>query len=317
MMNLVEPYTFSFKTDDGTEIVTKKWIKAKDSKPKAIVQIAHGMAEHIARYDSFAKELVANNLFVFGNDHRGHGETAKKPNGHYGYFADENGFEKVVQDMHQLTRIIESEYPQTPIFLFGHSMGSFLSKRYIQIYGNRLSGVILSGTGGNPGIMGKLGKMIATREMKKIGRKTPSPLLHKLTFGNFNKAFRPNRTEFDWLTRDERQVNQYIDDPQCGGVFTSGFFYDFLDGLGTVHQPRNIDFVPSELPILLISGIKDPVGGRNGIGVMKSMQAFQQAGVRDVSIKLYEDARHELLNEINKNEVQKDIIDWIYNHLTD
>jgi alpha-beta hydrolase superfamily lysophospholipase len=311
---LIVQSAFTFQTDDGFEIFSKKWIREDVGKPKAIVQIAHGMAEHILRYDSFARELVNENVFVYGNDHRGHGETGRNTNS-IGYFADEQGFEKVVQDMQKLTAIIEKEYPDVPIFLFGHSMGSFLSRRYIQIFGSRLSGVILSGTGGDPGVMGKIGKMIAAREIKKKGRKTPSPLLNKLTFENYNKAFQPNKTEFDWLSRDEKEVDKYIDDSFCGGIFTTGFFYDFLSGLGAINKPQNLKLIPGELPIFLISGTKDPVGGKNGKGVLTSLQLFKQAGIRDVSIKLYENARHEILNEINKEEVQKDIIHWIKTHL--
>ncbi|WP_462412972.1 alpha/beta hydrolase [Neobacillus sp. Marseille-QA0830] len=305
---------FTFQSDDGTDIFAKKWSLESKSKPKAIVQISHGMAEHIARYDSFANALVSGNVFIFGNDHRGHGETGEKTNS-IGYFADENGFAKVVEDMRKLTDIIEKDYPDVPIFLFGHSMGSFLARRYIQLYGDRLSGVILCGTGGDPGLMGKIGRMIAAREGKKKGRKTPSPLLNNLTFGNYNKAFRPNKTEFDWLTRDEKEVDRYIADPLCGGIFTAGFFYDFLDGIGTINILENINKVPARLPIFLISGDKDPVGGKNGKGVIETVKQFKQAGVQDVTVKLYPDARHELLNEINKEEVQKDIMDWVNAHL--
>jgi alpha-beta hydrolase superfamily lysophospholipase len=311
---LVLQVDFTFQTNDGFEIFAKKWFKEGESKPKAIVQMAHGMAEHITRYDSFARELVAHDMYVYGNDHRGHGETGSNTNS-IGYFADEQGFEKVVQDMQILTTIIQKEYPDVPVFLFGHSMGSFLSRSYIQLFGDSLSGVILCGTGGNPGLMGKIGKMIAAREIKKKGRKTPSPLLNKLTFDSYNKAFQPNKTEFDWLSRDENEVDKYIDDPLCGGIFTTGFFYDFLSGLGTINKPQNLKLIPSMLPIFLISGSKDPVGGKNGKGVLMSMQSFKQAGIKDVSVKLYEDARHELLNEINKDEVQKDIIHWINTHL--
>jgi alpha-beta hydrolase superfamily lysophospholipase len=174
-------------------------------------RMKNGMAEHIQRYEGFARELVSENLFVYGNDHRGHGIIGKMNNS-LGYFADEDGFEKVVNDMFQLTSIIENEYPDVPIILFGHSMGSFLSRRYIQLFGQKLAGVILSGTGGDPGFMGKIGQLIAAREMKKKGRKTPSPLLNNLTFGSYNKGFRPNRTEFDWLSRDEQEVDKYIAD---------------------------------------------------------------------------------------------------------
>ncbi|WP_245629970.1 alpha/beta hydrolase [Domibacillus robiginosus] len=311
---MIEQSAFTFSSDDGVDLFASKWIKGEQQKPRALVQIAHGMAEYIMRYDSFAKELAAQNIFVYGNDHRGHGETAKLANS-YGYFSDENGFEKVLQDMRTLTTIMEKEYPDVPIFLFGHSMGSFLSRRYIQLFGDKLSGVVLCGTGGNPGIIGKVGAMIASREKKRKGSTVPSPLLNKLTFGNFNKAFRPNRTEFDWLSRDEKQVDKYIEDSMCGGVFSSGFFFDFLNGLGTVHKKQNVSSVPLDLPIFLISGSRDPVGGKSGKGVLQTFKSFKQIGSKDVRYKLYKEARHELLNEINKDEVQMDIINWINDHL--
>jgi alpha-beta hydrolase superfamily lysophospholipase len=303
---------FTFQTADENEIFAKKWVD--DTTPKAIVQISHGMAEHIMRYDSFARELVKANIFVYGNDHRGHGETGTHTDS-IGYLADGDGFEKVVQDMQQLTTIIEKEYPSVPIYLFGHSMGSFLSRRYIQLFGNRLAGVILSGTRGDPGVMGKIGKMLAARECKKNGQKSPSLLMNNLTFGKYNKAFRPNRTVFDWLSRDEAEVDKYMDDPLCGGIFSAGFFYDFLSGIGTINLPHNIELIPSELPIFLVSGTMDPVGGKNGKGVMEAAQAFKSAGLNDVTVKLYEGARHEILNEINKDEVQQDIVKWINAHL--
>lgn len=310
---MVQEIDFSYKADDGLEIFACKWVGNSEAPPKAIVQIAHGMAEHIKRYDSFARELVSQSIFVYGNDHRGHGQTGSKTNS-IGYFADEQGFEKVVKDMETLTSIIEKEFPGVPIFLLGHSMGSFLSRRYIQLYGERLAGVILSGTGGDPGFIGKIGKMVAAREMKKKGPRTASSLMNKLTFGSYNKAFRPTRTEFDWLSRDEKEVDKYIADPLCGGVFSSGFFHDLLEGLETVNKPENIMATPANLPIFLISGSKDPVGGDTK-GVLKTFQAYKAEGMQNVDYKFYEDARHELLNETNRDEVHTDVIHWINTHL--
>lgn len=313
MIGLGQQSSFSFHASDGTEIFAIKWAAEIEENPRAIVQIAHGMAEHIQRYESFAHELVSHHCIVYGNDHRGHGKTGIMNNS-LGYFADQDGFEKVVSDMVYLTKIIEKENPSVPIFLLGHSMGSFLSRRYIQLYGEKLTGVILSGTGGDPGFLGKIGRIIAGREMKNKGQKTPSPLLNKLTFGSYNKGFRPNRTEFDWLCSDETEVDKYIADPFCGGVFTSGFFNDLLKGLEIINKPSNIMSIPLELPIYLISGSKDPVGS-NTKGVMKTYQAFKNAGIKDVNYKFYDNARHEILKEINKEEVITDIINWINNHL--
>ncbi|MGG1675964.1 lysophospholipase [Neobacillus sp. NRS-1170] len=305
--------SFTFQTEDGVEIFAKKWASENEIRPKAIVQIAHGMAEHIERYDAFAKELISHNFIVYGNDHRGHGETAKLNNSS-GYFADKQGFKKVVEDMHELTTIIEKEFPDIPIILFGHSMGSFLSRRYIQLYGNQLAGVILCGTGGDPGIMGKIGKWIASREIKRKGAQTPSPLLNNLTFGSYNKSFKPARTEFDWLSREEREVDKYIEDPMCGGIFSAGFFYDLLGGIAIINKPENLRMIPVNLPIFLISGAKDPVGN-DSKGVLKTYKVYKQVGIIEVSYKLYEDARHELLNETNREEVQEDIIRWINVHI--
>lgn len=313
MVKLLEQSSFSFHTSDGIEVFAKKWEAADRNKPKAIIQIAHGMAEHIQRYDEFAQYLIYANIYVYGNDHRGHGMTGRGSNS-TGYFADKEGFEKVVNDMSTLTTIIEKEYPNVPIFLFGHSMGSFLSRRYIQLFADKLSGVILSGTGGDPGVIGKIGRMIAAREIKKKGRRQPSPLLNKLTFGSYNKGFLPNRTEFDWLSRDEMEVDKYIEDPDCGGIFTTGFFHDLLKGLETINKPKNLKDIPQNLPIYLLSGSKDPVGD-NTKGVLKTYQAYQQAGLNDVTYQFYDNARHEILNETNKQEVYKDIVNWINGHL--
>ena len=312
-MALVNKTLFTYQTNDGTEIYANKWKVENEETPRAIVQIAHGMAEHIERYNSFSNELISHNLFVYGNDHRGHGKTGTNSKS-FGYFADEHGFEKVVNDMSALTNIIKMDYPDIPIILFGHSMGSFLSRRYIQLHGDRIDGVILSGTGGDPGLMGKIGRMIAKREMKKNGPQTPSPLMNKLTFGSYNKGFAPTRTEFDWLSRDAAEVDKYIEDPFCGGVFTAGFFNDLLEGIEIINNPSNIAKIPMNLPIYLLSGSKDPVG-RNTKGVMKTYQAFIKAGIRDVTYKLYDNARHEILNEINRDEVAADIIHWISDHI--
>lgn len=311
MVGLVTVSSFTFQTNDGIEVYAKKWIT--EEKPRAIVQIAHGMAEHIERYDEFARMLVSHNIFVYGNDHRGHGQTACL-NNVSGYFCDEQGFETVVHDMTILTDIIEKENPDIPIFIFGHSMGSFLTRRYIQLHGKRLAGVILCGTGGNPGFIGRIGRLIARHEMKKHGRTTPSPKLNSLVFGNYNKAFRPNRTEFDWLSRDEREVDKYVEDPFCGGIFTTGFFNDLLEGLELIHNPENVQLIPTDLPIFFISGSHDPVGNHTK-GVLQAFKAYKQAKIQDITYKLYENARHELLNEINKTEVYHDVHEWIQSHL--
>jgi len=304
--------TFTFKASDGTKIAAYRWLPAAKSNIKAAVQIAHGMAEHAARYERFAKVLVKAGYAVYANDHRGHGKTAGALE-NVGYFADEKGWDKVVDDMLVLTKLIRKENPKVPIFLFGHSMGSFLSRHYAMLHGNEIKGLILSGTGGDPGLLGKIGLFVAKREAAKKGRKTRSPLLDKLSFGAFNKAFKPNRTNFDWLSRDNAEVDKYVADPYCGDVFTAGFFCDMLEGLAFINNAGNIARIPRELPIYLFSGSLDPVGA-NTKGVLKAYNALVKAGIRDVTYRFYQDARHETLNETNRDEVFQDVIDWLNSH---
>ncbi|WP_044640483.1 alpha/beta hydrolase [Risungbinella massiliensis] len=307
----MKPSFFTFQTTDHAKIYVHKW--KSDSSPIGIVQIAHGMAEHSKRYHEFATKLVEAGYVVYANDHRGHGQTAGKEE-ELGYFAEENGWELVVDDLYQLTNIIKKEYPQIPFFLFGHSMGSFLSRRYIQKYGMELDGVILSGTGADQGILSWLGIQFANVERKIKGKRTKSNLLNRLVFGNFNRAFQPIRTEFDYLSRDEREVDKYIADPFCGYVPTTSFFYDLFSGVNQSDKPENLNQVPKNLPIFLFSGDQDPVGD-NGRGVLKTYHHFQKAGIVDVSYKLYPGGRHEMLNESNREEVYQDVIAWLNKHL--
>jgi len=305
--------SLTFKAVDGTDVFTYKWLPDDVSAVKGAVQIAHGMAEHAARYERFAEALTKAGYAVYANDHRGHGKTAGTQK-NMGYFADENGWQKVVDDMHTLTGIIKKENPGKPFFLFGHSMGSFLSRHYAMLYGSELTGLILSGTGGDPGIIGKIGIFVARLDAKLHGKKAKSNIMNKLSFGAFNNAFKPNRTEYDWLSRDNAEVDKYIHDPWCGGVFTAGFFCDMLGGLGTINRKENISKIPKNLPVYLFSGSKDPVGA-NTKGVTQVYHTFKCAGIEDVTLKFYGDGRHEMLNEINREEVFQDTIGWLNRHV--
>lgn len=304
--------SFSLESRDKIAIHVNKWALQNNIKPKGIVQIAHGMAEHIERYSNFAMELNKNGYIVYGNDHRGHGRTANSLES-LGYFADNDGWNLVVEDMYKLTNMIKNENIQLPIFLFGHSMGSFLSRSYIQRYGNEINGVILSGTGGSTGLLGDIGIFLVKNEIKKMGKKFRSKKMDKLSFGSFNKAFKPNRTDFDWLSRDTKEVDKYIDDELCGKIFTTGFFYDMLTGIKNLNKKENIKNIPKTLPIYFISGDKDPVG-KNTRGVLQAFNSYRKAGIKNIKYKFYKDARHEILNEINREEVYKDIIEWLNEH---
>lgn len=302
---------FTFTSSDGLDIYVYKWIP-KDGKVKGLVQIAHGMAETASRYERFAKVLNENGYIVYANDHRGHGKTAGTIE-KLGYLADQDGFELLVEDLYKLSLIIKDEHPNLPLFMFGHSMGSFAAQRYIMLYNKTLNGLILSGSNGKQGIVLKAGLSFAKTEIKKKGRRNKSQKLHNLIFGKYNNAFKPNRAASDWLSRDEKEVDKYIENPYCGGVFTAGFFHDFFKGLISIEDKKNFKLIPKDIPIHILSGDKDPVGNF-GKGVMELYNRYRDHGVKDLQYKLYKDGRHEMLNEINREEVFQDIVDWLNSH---
>lgn len=300
---------FYFKsTKDNSDIHVYKW-EPENKNPIGIVQISHGMSETAIRYEYFAKNLTDNGYIVYINDHRGHGLTAKTID-NVGYLADSDGFTYLVEDINTLTNIIKEENEDLPIFLFGHSMGSFASQRYIMEYGNNIDGLILSGSNGKHGFILKIAEKIINYEIKKKGRLHRSKALDSLIFGGNNKKFKSPRTEFDWLSRDEKEVDKYIEDPFCGVLFTCGFFYDFIKGLQEIEDKENLKKVPLDLSIYIMSGDKDPIG-KNGKGVLRLRDRYIKLGVKDVLCKLYDGGRHEMLNETNKDEVIRDILNWI------
>ncbi len=303
--------TFLLDSHDHTPIFVRRWLP--DGEPHSVVQIAHGMAEHSARYARFAEELTAAGYAVYADDHRGHGETSPDPKD-VGYFADEDGWDAAVGDLHALTERIHDDHPGLPVVLFGHSMGSFLARTYATRWSGDISALVLSGTAGSPGPLGAVGKGLATAQAKVRGARHTSGLMNTLTFGQYNSAFKPTRTDFDWLSRDPAEVDKYIADPHCGQVFTAGFYADLIGGLQQANSAEAMRKIRRDLPILVVSGSKDPVGN-NGKGVEAVAAALRTAGVTDVTLTLYPDARHELLNETNRNEVTADVIRWMGSHL--
>lgn len=280
---------FTFKGEEGLDIYTYKWEDENIKKPKAVIQIAHGMAETAQRYETFAKVLTKNGYIVYINDHRGHGKTAKIIE-NVGHLAEKEGFRCLVEDMYTLTNIIKKENEDLPIYLFGHSMGSFASQRYIMDYSNNLSGLILCGSNGKQGIILNLAHLIINREIKKYGRRSKSNKINNLIFGG--EIIRRNeKTKFDWLSRDKEQVEKYINDPFCGVVCSCGFFYDLVQGLKEIEDKENLKKVPLDIPIYIISGDKDPIG-KNGKGVLRLRDRYIKLGVKDVTCKLYKDGRH-------------------------
>ena len=300
--------TFTLTTPDGTEVFVNRWLP--DGEVKAVVQIAHGVAEHSGRYTRFAQRLTDHGYAVYASDHRGHGRTS----GPRGSFAERDGWQTVIDDLHAVTARAHHEQQGVPVFLLGHSMGSFLARGYAAQYGSELTGLVLSGTAGGAGALGKMGVFVASTQARLRGHTHASGLMNKLSFGQYNAAFKPIRTEFDWLSRDPAEVDKYVNDPDCGFVFSAGGFADMLRGLAQVNEDRTVALVPKDLPIHLTSGDKDPVGA-SGKGVRQAADQFKRLGVRDVTVTLWPDARHEILNETNRDEVEVEILEWLDAHL--
>lgn len=300
---------FSFKGKDGADIFFYRWLPDEKNDIKAIVQIIHGMREHAGRYKEFAQALTDAGFAVYSNDHRGHGKTGGSPQA-YGHFADEGGWDLVVSEVFKLTEILKQENPLKDIFIYGHSMGSFLARDYSLTHGKEIRGLIISGTKTSPGFIENIGTLIAKMQIRKNGPKVKSPLLLSLTFGKYNKYFKPNRTPSDWISRDMQKVDELIADPYCNGQLSATFFLDLANGLTKINKMENMKKTPRHLPIYLLAGTKDPVCNFSK-DILKVYGDYKKAGIKDISFKFYQGARHEIINELNRQEVYKDIIDWI------
>ncbi|TQM54625.1 alpha/beta hydrolase [Humibacillus xanthopallidus] len=300
--------SFTLTTPDGTEVFVNRWLP--DGEVKAVVQISHGLAEHSARYARFAQRLTDHGYAVYASDHRGHGRTSSPR----GSFAERDGWQTVIDDLHSVTARARHEQHGVPVFLLGHSMGSFIARGYAAQYGSELAGLVLSGTAGGAGALGKVGVLVASTQARLRGHTHTSGLMNKLSFGQYNSAFKPTRTDFDWLSRDPAEVDKYINDPDCGFVFSAGGFADLLRGLAMANDDRTVALIPKDLPIFLTSGDQDPVGAK-GKGVQQAADQLKRLGVRDVTVTLWPDARHEILNELNRDEVELEILEWLDAHL--
>lgn len=299
---------FTLTTADGIDVFVHRWLPDGDT--KAVVQISHGLAEHGARYARFAQRLTDHGYAVYAGDHRGHGKTS----GTRGGFAERDGWSIVVSDLLLVTERAKSEQPGLPVFLLGHSMGSFLARSYAAEHGAELAGLVLTGTAGGAGALGRVGVAVAGLQGRLRGRSWASGLMNTLSFGQYNAAFKPARTPFDWLSRDPAEVDAYIDDPDCGFVFSAGGYHDLLSGLASVNTDAVVARFPKSLPVHLASGDADPVGA-NGKGVTAVADQLRRAGLSDVTLTLWPGARHEILNETNRDEVEQEILDWLDDHL--
>lgn len=306
MIQQYEVREHRFPSANGRDTVYAK-IYSPLAQPRGIVQISHGMAEHIGRYDEFMRYLCTQGFLACGNDHIGHGQTA--PNqANLGYLAPKDGFDALVTDLHLFTIYMQGQYPGIPYFLLGHSMGSFAARLYLARYGQKLQGAVLSGTGSSRPVLP------AAALVKKLaqghGSQKPSRWLDKLAFGSFNRGVHKPKTPFDWLSRDGERVAAYITDPLCGFTFSASAFGDLFTGIYRCNKKEWFQQVPRELPILLVSGDQDPVGDY-GRGVRKVYDRLRRSGVRHVQLKLYPGARHEVLNELNWQQVYGDVLDFL------
>lgn len=301
--------TINLKARDGHLINVYCWDKVKN--PRAILQVFHGMSEHAGRYNRFAKYLNSQGIVVFGDDHRGHGKTAAI-NGKLGSIGT-NGFNNIVDDEYMITQILKEKYPNTPIYVFAHSFGSFVGQEYITRYSKDINGVILCGSAAQKGLKFKFAKTIAFIYMKVFGEEREARFLERLSFGSYNKRITPG-DKTNWLSRDFEEIIKYATDSNCGFTCSADFYYYFCDGLTKLYKKNKLEIINKNLPIYIIAGEEDPVG-EYGKNVKKLYDIYNNLSISDVKITLYKDARHELLNELNRDYVTKDILNWINEHL--
>lgn len=299
---------FYYQSKDGcTQIHAIEWIP--EGEVKAVLQIAHGMVEFIDRYDRFANFLTSQGFYVVGNDHLGHGKSVSDES-QLGYFAKKDGNLCVIGDIHQLREDTIKKYPDVPYFLLGHSMGSFLARQYIEMYGDGLKGAIIMGTGSQPNSTLKMGMNLTSLMMKIKGDHHRSKLVNNMALGSYNKSFEPSRTKNDWLTKDEKIVDAYEANPLNQFMFTVNGYNNMFKGMLFAQTKENLDKIPKELPILVVSGENDPVG-EFGKGPKTVAETYKNIGIKDVTLKLYPDDRHEILNELDKETVDKDLLQWM------
>ena len=292
--------------DSKNSLNTVIWETEKE--PVGVLQIVHGMAEYIDRYDNFAKYMTEHGFNVIGHDHLGHGYSVSDERD-YGFFAEESGDKIIIEDMHSVTQYAKEKWEELPNFILGHSMGSFCLRQYLTKYSNDVFGAIIMGTGWIPSAAALLGKTIATNTCKSKGSHTVNPLLIKLTLEPYNKPFAPARTNCDWLSRDEKQVDLYVNDKLCGFDFTAGAYKDFFTVLEKIAKNKQLIGMRKSLPILITSGSVDPVGGKKACEKLNAQ--YKRCGIDDVTLKLWENDRHEILNELDKSDVYDYICTWL------
>lgn len=303
---------FLLSAADGAQLFVRSFLP--EDKPRGVIHIAHGMAEHSARYERFARRLTDAGIAVYANDHRGHGKTARGDQD-LGFFADENGWDTVVADLRTVLGEVHSRHRGLPLVLMGHSMGSYIARCAAMAPGVDLSGLIISGSTHEIPRFFRVARLIARFERMRRGPRKVSPLINQLSFGSFNKRFDNPRTDFDWLSRDPDEVDKYVDDPHCGFDCTTQMWIDVFTGMEQMCSADEIARLSASLPVHIVSGELDPVhNGLRGIRLLR--KALGKAGLQNVSCRIYPGARHELLNETNRDEVETDLLTWLQERLS-
>ena len=298
---------FFIPSNDGiTKLHCIAWIP--DEEPRAVLQITHGMVEYIGRYDAFASFMAEHDIAVIGHDHLGHGQSVTGEE-KLGYFCHEQGGSVVIEDIYAVTKEAAARWPGKKIFLLGHSMGSFMVRRYLALHSAEISGAVIMGTGWIPAPLAGIGLAMSRLTMFFRGEFFRSRLLTSLALGSNNKPFEPARTPNDWLSRNTENVDRYQADPLCGYMFTAAAYRDFFTVLKLVAAEDGYDSISPELPILIVSGGEDPVGGKTACP--KVLEGYKKRGFLDVTMKLYPEDRHEILNELDRENVYGDILRWM------
>lgn len=302
--------TFWLTANDRSRLYVNQWLP--EGETRAIIMLSHGMAEHSGRYARLAQALCGAGYGLYALDQRGHGRTADE--GTLGLYAEKDGWNKVVGDLASLNQHIGQQQPGLPIILLGHSMGSYIAQAYLLHHSASLNGAILSGSNFQPIALYRAAAVIARIERARQGLRGRSALIEFLSFGSFNKAFKPNRTAFDWLSRDPVEVDRYITDPLCGFRCTNQLWIDLLGGLQQISKASNLAQIDPGLPILVMGGECDPVS--EGKRLKSLAHALREAGCQHLQLNIYPQARHEVFNETNRDEVTADVLAWLQQALT-
>ena len=316
------PETQWLDSDDGTRLFLRRW--TPEGAVRGVVHLVHGMAEHAGRYSVLGRELADKGFELWAADQRGHGKTADTAvndpgrGGLLGHTCDRDGFFRVVRDIALINKHIGENRKGVPLFIMGHSWGSFLVQGFIEALGPSaheagIAGALLSGTRGPGGAEILFGAPFLVLVAALTVARRVSGLAHAMAVGPYNKPFKPNRTEFDWLSRDKSAVDAYAADPYCGMRCSSGFFRDMIGGLGRIHRKKAIRAIPADLPVYIFCGSDDPVGSM-GASPTRLVNAYRSRGIGDLEFVVYPEARHETLNETNREEVRDGLLNWLLRH---